>query len=481
MEAESASGERDLGDRLARLDPRQRAALYRRLSPPAKPDVEVRGTCLTPGQESGFSLAAHAGTLPIFNMSAAWRLAGPLDQGALGSALDLLVARHEALRTAIAIGADGRPAPWVPARCGPALAIGEPVEGAARAAAAVVRRSRTGLDIGAPPHLRGVLYEIGPSDHVLTLVAHHLAIDGGSIEILLRQLSVLYAALASGTDPPPVSEDLACSDAARTIRHRLEHGGRDAALAYWRAALAPPLPSPAFATTDAVRRPQLGTAHESLVSPAAAARAVAALAKAERTTVFMVALAALATVLAAATGRDEVTIASDLSNRHRGQGHDVVGLFANVIVLRLHPAPTRTFRELIGEARRVVLGATEHGELPFAEVAADLEDLGLDRLALFDVSLAVRTEPPTRPRFPGVVATPFAASLLTSGPGHFSANALRLELRVTDQGIGGYAQYHPQVLDAPSVRAIGMRLWPLLISAAQHPDSRLADLAPAHG
>lgn len=142
-----------------------------------------------------------------FNLSLAWRLAGRLDEAALADAVRALVQRHAALRSAfreeqgepelvIAATADD-PLDWVDA---PALA-----DSPGELATTLAARAARPFDLGRAPLARIDVLRLGPADHVLQLVIHHIVADGWSLGLLARDLSTGYAqalgVAEAGTDP----------------------------------------------------------------------------------------------------------------------------------------------------------------------------------------------------------------------------------------------------------------------------------------
>src|SRR5205814_332422 len=61
--------------------------------------------------------------------------------------------------------------------------------------------SRRPFDLSADTLLRAALVRMGPDDHVLLAVLHHIASDGWSRGILFRELAELYAAEREGRAP----------------------------------------------------------------------------------------------------------------------------------------------------------------------------------------------------------------------------------------------------------------------------------------
>ncbi|MFF2013512.1 amino acid adenylation domain-containing protein, partial [Streptomyces sp. NPDC058195] len=151
------------------------------------------------GQERLWFLHGLEGPSATYNVPMAVRLSGPLDRGALRAALDDVVARHESLRTVygqdaggsyqVVLGA-GAEVPWREETVAePAL----PGRLALEAAGVVA--------LGSEVPLRAVLFSLSDEEHVLSLVCHHIAMDGWSLRPLVRDLTVAYEARLGGGAP----------------------------------------------------------------------------------------------------------------------------------------------------------------------------------------------------------------------------------------------------------------------------------------
>ena len=53
------------------------------------------------------------------------------------------------------------------------------------------------------PLFRAALYRLGPEEHVLLLLQHHIVSDAWSVEVVLRELRTLYADLVKSTGDAP--------------------------------------------------------------------------------------------------------------------------------------------------------------------------------------------------------------------------------------------------------------------------------------
>ncbi|MFE3383416.1 condensation domain-containing protein, partial [Streptomyces anulatus] len=143
------------------------------------------------------------GPSPTYNMPQAIRLSGALDVDALRLALADVVTRHESLRTVFA-EESGDPYQVVldAGAAVPELIVKETDEAALDAALNTAAHHL--FDLSAELPFRAELFVLGPDEHVLSLLLHHIAADGWSIGVLARDVSTAYRARVAG-DPLPWS------------------------------------------------------------------------------------------------------------------------------------------------------------------------------------------------------------------------------------------------------------------------------------
>lgn len=293
-----------------------------------------------------------------YNMYVVWRLRGELDVDRLDKAIATAVARHEVLRTRYRGGEDG-PRPVVD----PANAFGldrrdlsdagDP-EQAARAL--VASQANAPFDLAAELPLRGQLIRLGPADHVLSLILHHIAGDGWSLNLLAEEVRRLYLG------EKPAAPSLQFSDVAAALRERRQPD-------YWpdRLAGAPPVELPCD------RRPApgddlgAGGFHVVRLSPETAARLTSAAGR-SRSTLYMALVAMYQTLLAVHSGQTDVVVGGVVAGRDRLEWEQVIGYLASTVVLRGDLSGDPTVADLLVATRRSLLGAMEHPEVPFEKL-----------------------------------------------------------------------------------------------------------------
>ncbi|WP_049574428.1 non-ribosomal peptide synthetase [Streptomyces sp. SBT349] len=332
---------------------------------------------LSPGQRAMWTLHQMAGGDGTYNAATALRIEAEVDPDALRVAFGRLVERHAVLRTTYST-VGGSPVQvrhdavddWFRHETG--------VEADALEDRLAEEAAR-GFDLDWDPVVRVRLFTLAPGEHVLLLVAHHIAVDFWSFELLLRELGEGYEEVRSET-PGTRPAALAAPDVLDHVdeQARLLAGPAGERMwEYWRARLAGPLPVlglPTDRPRPAVRQHR-GAAHQAVLGPATAAR-VARLAAAEGTTPFTVLLAAYQVLLHRYSADEDILVGVPMAGRGRAAFSGLVGYVSNTVPVRARFAGRPAFTEVVRRVRDEVLGAAEHQEYPFSLM---VERLGVPR------------------------------------------------------------------------------------------------------
>ncbi|MCF3178969.1 hypothetical protein IPZ70_03250 [Streptomyces polychromogenes] len=435
---------------------------------------------LSSAQQGLWYLAQLQGPSPTYNLPVAVRLSGAVDHTALRAALGDLVARHESLRT-VYPEHDGVPFQRI---LTPQDALPELRTGTCASAdldRALAEAATEVFDITADLPLRAVLFGLQdrPGEQALHLLVHHIAADGWSLRLLLRDLWQAYAARSAGRTAE--WQPLPAQYADFAVWQRLALGEeQDPAsplarqTAFWRGALEG-LPERIELPAD---RPRPAVAsHRGAGVEVTIGRgthqALARLAHSSDATVFMVLQAALAVVLAGSGAGRDIPLGTPVLGRGDEALDDLVGFFVNMVVLRTDVSGDPTFRELLGRVRDRDLEAYAHQDVPFDRI---VEALSPRRSSahhpLFQVALSFGG-PFEDVRLPGLRGS---AALVPTSVAKFDLGLYVDELPGSDrspQGITGTLEYATDLFDRDTAAGLAERLVGLLDRVATDPDLRV--------
>ncbi len=296
------------------------------------------------------------------HMTTVRRLVGPLDVAALRHAVDVVVARHEPLRTTYP-DRDGLPVARIADRVEVAVAVTD-VRGqdnpAGYAVAAAQELGDRPYDLAGGPLLRVALFRDGDESHVLLIGAHHLVSDGWSVRLLLDEIGRAYAGTPLPWLPGTYTDHVMWQQARST----------DAAFEYWRDQLVD-LPPPRLSLERDVPAPGGPAVYRRRVDPALAEQ-VAQVARGRHATPYMAWLALFQALLARHTDRDDLCVGSPTANRVRPADEALVGCFTAILPLRADLSGDVSFAGLLDRVRTTVSGALSHPDVPYERLATAL-------------------------------------------------------------------------------------------------------------
>jgi amino acid adenylation domain-containing protein len=410
-----------------------------------------------------------------YNVPLVWHLTGHLDPGALRAAVDDVVRRHESLRTVFAEHR-GEPVQRV-LPGGPPLRV-EPVA-PDRLEERLAEAARRMFDLAARTLSRVHLFQVGPSEHVLLWLMHHLVVDGWSFEPLAADLSRAYTARLEGNAPAWAALPVQYADFALRQRESLD----DADLAYWTRRLAG-MPQELALPYD---RPRPATAsHDGATVEcgvdASVHRGLAALARRTGSTMFMVLQAAVAVLLYKVGAGYDIPLGAPTAGRADPALDGLIGLCANLLVLRTDVSGDPRFEELLARVREADLADFAHQEVPF-ELVVDAVDAAptLSRHPLVQTVLTMQPEAVAL-GLPGLVACPRRYRLdVAKYDLDFSVD-VRLTEDAVPAGIHTVIGYNRALFDEPAIRTLADRLARVLTAVAADarlPLSRIGVLDPA--
>ncbi|MBS9438350.1 amino acid adenylation domain-containing protein [Photorhabdus noenieputensis] len=405
---------------------------------------------LSLAQQRLWVLAQFEGVSETYHIPVILRLHGQLNISAWQQALNMLFARHEALRS-VFIAVNGQPqVELLPAEFGLPIKhydLRKASGGETELAFLCAKEAKTPFDLARGPLIRPALVQLANDDYLFLLILHHIVSDGWSFGILKSELSALYSAcLNQQPDPlPPLA--IQYPDYAAWQRQWLSAERVGAQSDYWRTILAD-APVLLDLPTDRPRPAEQSFAGNLLPInlDAELTQSLKRLSEQQGVTLFMTLLAAWATVLSRLSGQEDLVIGTPSAGRGRQEVESLIGFFVNTLALRIDLSGEPNMIELLARVRQTALTAQEHQDLPFEQVVEIAQPpRRLAHTPLFQVMFAWQNDGHAEWTLPGLVVSPVDQA--------FDVVKFDLELNLSevDGRIVGYLNYAMVLFDQPTI------------------------------
>src|SRR5262249_2991440 len=408
-----------------------------------------------------------------YNIPTATLIEGQLNVEAMEKALNEVGKRHEALRTTFTV-TNGEPTQVIL----PELSLTLPVvdlsdlseaESEAEARRLITEHAQRSFDLSEAPLLRALLLKLSHNKHVFVTI-HHLIADAWSIGILFDELSIFYDMYSSGKSSAVPELPVQYADFAVWQRQLLQGEALEFQVSYWKQQLGKNLcgvelpidrPRPVRESFRGAR--QYFALAESLTD------AIKDLSRRESVTLFMTLLGAFKTLLYRYSDREEVIVGSPIAGRNRTEVENLIGLFANTLVLRTDLSGNPTFRGLLRRVRDVCLEAYIHQDLPFEKLVEELQPVrDLSRNPLFQVMFILQNTPVSVINFTKLMARRLEVD---SGTAKFD---LTLSLAEHDKKLIGSFEYSTDLFDGSTIERMFGDFRTLLEGIVADPDRTIS-------
>lgn len=319
------------------------------------------------------------------------QLAAKVDCGAFIKSLQAIVARHQVLRSLIQQDQRGEACQIVTDRV---LPVPIHVVTADEFSFYLQKELNQPIDLKCEIPLRAAIYqyqdETGKTHTASLLVFHHIAFDGWSMDVLMKELAEFYTHFLLRTEQQPAELALQYIDYALWQHQQGEEAGKADDLAFWHQALAdcqqldiPP---------DYVRPATFDTRGDNcdVMLPAHLVASLGLLAREEGVSLHAVMLSAFTLLLARFTGQDDVMVGTPLANRGQPELEDLIGFFVNTLPLRNRVDNEISVSAFIQQVATNTLQVQQHQSLSLEQLVDSLAlQRDFSRHPLFQVMFAL--------------------------------------------------------------------------------------------
>ena len=413
------------------------------------------------------------GTIP-YHVPFILKLKGRLDADALSHALNSVVQRHEVLRTIIlSDGGTGyqsiRDAEGWQLQLSDASGYRHDEERLQQKIESLVKAP---FDLSKDYMLRADLLQLHQHEHLLVVTMHHIASDGWSASVLVKELIEFYASYIEDRPARVEALPLQYADYAIWQRNYLQGDVLEKKIAYWKEKLDGITPTelpvdfvrPAVQSTrgDVIRFTIDKDVSEQLQE----------LSKRQGATLFMTLFTAVKVLLYRYTGQQDICIGTGSAGRQRKELEGLIGFFVNMLALRSEVKGDASFTELLQQVRAATMEAYEHQDLPFEKVvSAVVEERDMSRSPLFQVLFEMQNTPEIPELRLGELelkSEPFLQ--------HISKFDITFFVKETSSGLSGSIEYCTDLYSEQTVVRMLEHYKRLLASIAENPSANISEL-----
>ena len=410
-----------------------------------------------------------------YNLPKAVTIRGALDISQLDQAFNLMIARHENLRTLfpsqegqaqqrILDSLDFKLERLDLSHC----QSQEERDGQARQVCQA--EAARPFDLAEGPLLRGQVIKLGEQEHLLMLNMHHIISDGWSAGILMKELGLILEALRQGRRPELAPLPIQYVDYSVWQRTWLQEGGiLKQQLTYWQEKLAgvpesidllPDYPRPSVQSFA-------GATHRFTLDAQLSGQ-LKDLVRHQGGTLYMILLAAFQVLLYRYTGQNDICVGSPIANRQYGETEGLIGMFVNTLALRSQVEGEDTFAALLAQVKATCLEAYEHQDTPFEKVVEMLHpQRNLAMSPLFQVMLILQNVDR------GVADEHIQPYSLDSGISKFDLTAVFTE---TGEGLAGQLEYSTALYKPQTIERMAEHFLALCRAITATPTAKIRDL-----
>jgi len=409
-----------------------------------------------------------------YHLPSVLRLKGALNKTALEQALQQIVNRHEVLRT-VFIEKDGLVVQQVKEKN--AWTLTHIDEASIKVNPEQLKQQIRQLvskpfNLAQDDMIRASLISLADDDHILVATLHHIASDGWSTSILVKEVAAFYKSFEMGMDAGLLPLPIQYADYAIWQRDYLQGEVLNKKIAYWKEKLqgVAPLQLP----TD-FKRPALQSTRGSITSFWIEKELSAQLqqfSQDQGATIFMTLLSAFNVLLYRYSGQEDICVGTPVAGRHQQELEGLIGFFVNTLALRTGMNGNESFKTLLQKVKTTTMEAFAQQDLPFEKVVeAVVKQRDMSRSPLFQVMFIMRNTPELKELKLGQV-------LLSREEHDHTTSQFELTLVITETSNGLHAslEYNTDLFSRESINKLIAHFNQLLQAIIQTPQQAVGEL-----
>lgn len=242
------------------------------------------------------------------------------------------------------------------------------------------------FNLSEAPLLRVGVIKVGENRHIMMVNMHHIIADGTSVSILMNEFMQLY----KGETLPALQ--LRYVDYSQWQNSEEQKEGEKKQEQYWLKQFEGEIPMlnlPIDFPRPAIRSFK-GSSTQFIIGREET-RKIKEMISQEDVTLYMLLLTVFNVFLFKITGQEDVLVGTPVANRRHTDLQPIVGMFANILVMRNYPRRNKSFRTFLQEVKRRTLQAFDNQDYKLEDLMDRvIEKKDTSRNSLFDVSFSLQ-------------------------------------------------------------------------------------------
>lgn len=327
----------------------------------------------------------------------------------------------------------------------------------------------TPFNLPSGPLMRVKILRINPANNIMLITVHHIISDSWSLDIMLKEVAILYEGYINGKLSYLPENKLQYADFAEW-QHTLNW---DSQISYWTNKLRN-APHVSELPTD-FSRPDIqeynGRLYRFQLSKELTEN-IRKYCQQNELTLYMFLLAAFNVLIMRYTEQDDILIGTPVATRENVNLENLVGMFVNTVVIRTQLNESITFKQLANKTKVTTLEAFENGSIPFDKLIEQIEPKRDQRRSpLFQIMFMM--EEASMPTFNmhdlkiNKLDTNYSTSLFD----------LSLACKLEEDFIYGIFEYNSTLFQENSIQRLQQHFINLLEQICIFPDKPVANLS----
>jgi len=260
------------------------------------------------------------------------------------------------------------------------------------------------FNLNTGPLFKAKLLQLKDNQFILLLNMHHISSDGWSMGIFMRELRHAYLAFFNGQKPTLEPLPIQYSDFATWQRNWLQGEVLETQINYWKKQLKD-APQRLELPADHPRPPiqnHKGSHYSHTLTPELTGQ-LNSLSQQQGVSLYMLLLAVFNLLLSRYSRQNDICIGSPIANRPHRQTEELIGFFANTLVLRNQIKSEQSFQEFLQQTRQTCLEAYHYQDIPFEFLVEQLKPVrSLSYNPIFQVMFTVENNDSEALNLPGL-------------------------------------------------------------------------------